>query len=137
VGTGQEQAITGELFKWGSITLNIILGLLVYIFRNTIKTLNTKIDKNEETTHESFVKIAEGQKEERKFWQQVFGDIDKKLEEHGKKINLNCKTTGELQQKINSELNRLDEKFESSKELCDTRHSEDRNKSHKRKKIIK
>ena len=132
---GPEQTITfGEVFKWVSLSLNIIFGLLVYIFRNTIKTLNTKIDRNEKETHESFVKISEGQKEERKFWQQVFGDIDKKIEEQGKKINLNCKTTGELQQKINSELNRLDEKFESSKELCDTRHSEDRTKPHRRKK---
>jgi hypothetical protein len=138
VATGQEitlYQISELLLKYGSFLLNIVLGLIIYIYKRELKNHNTVYNNFQENikkdlenfknlyekncldVHESFQNISNGIKEERSFWQGVFNKIKENTDELYNLANINGKNIISLQAQLTSEIKRLDEKNQSLKDL--------------------
>lgn len=145
MATGQEQnvvQIADLLLKYGSLILNLILGLVIYIYNRELKhhsTVHQSLDKvvskefeaknkdiealkddyekNCDSVHESFQNISRNIKEERSFWQEFFNSIKENIDELYSIANSNRNQLSSLQTEIATEIKRLDEKIQSLKDL--------------------
>lgn len=145
MATGQEQnavQIADLLLKYGSLILNFILGLVIYIYNRELKhhsiihqsldksvskefttkdkeieTFKEEYEKNCASVHESFQNISKNIKEERAFWQEFFNSVKENIDELYSIANSNKNSLSSLQTEVSTEIKRLDEKIQSLKDL--------------------
>lgn len=145
MATGQEQnaiQVADLLLKYGSLILNFILGLVIYIYNRELKHHNIvheslekdiekefktkdkdinifkeEFNKNCTSVHDSFHSISENVKEERVFWQNFFNKIRENIDELYSIANSNKNTISSMQMEIYSEVKRIDEKIQALRDL--------------------